>query len=35
MDPTIKAYIDETIEVEKEGFNVEIKMVPEPVPGEF
>lgn len=35
MEPTIRAYIKETIEMEKAGMKVNFKKDPEPIPGEF
>jgi uncharacterized protein YdeI (YjbR/CyaY-like superfamily) len=35
MEPVLKTYIHEAIEVEKAGLKVKLKRNPEPVPGEF
>ncbi|HYW36188.1 MAG TPA: YdeI/OmpD-associated family protein [Balneolaceae bacterium] len=35
MEPVLKAYIDEAIEVEKAGLEVDLEKNPEPVPEEF
>jgi uncharacterized protein YdeI (YjbR/CyaY-like superfamily) len=35
MEPVLKTYIQEAIEVEKAGLKVKLKRNPEPVPGEF
>jgi uncharacterized protein YdeI (YjbR/CyaY-like superfamily) len=35
MEPILKAYIHEAIEVEKAGLKVKLKKNPEPIPGEF
>jgi uncharacterized protein YdeI (YjbR/CyaY-like superfamily) len=35
MEPVVKAYIEEAIEIDKAGLKVELKKDPEPIPEEF